>query len=257
LRALAQHPDVGETYATIGILRLNQGETRAAVRAFQESVTRVPLLAEAHEYLGRLLCEAGRVEEGMRRLDLALRLEPESVNARWERARTLALLGDRAAADLEITRATAIAGNEIAGVYPRIRFALWWQDRPIAGRVVRVLEDTLDEPDAISARPLMPMLKAITEGQSIDGTFHYLQAFTNLSAGSPRQRAFYWQLNTEFFCVSDQLEEAFEALEKSAALTLNDLLWLDRCPPLAKLRDDPRFARIRALVAARVAEIFA
>ena len=53
------------------------GEWRAAARELKQAVTRGPGLAEAHATLGRLLSEIGALDEGTRRLEAALALDPK------------------------------------------------------------------------------------------------------------------------------------------------------------------------------------
>src|SRR5262249_35773500 len=99
LRALATNPHIGETFNTIGVLRLHQGELRAAVRAFEEAAARSPRLAEPHSYIGRLLAESGKLPEAEARLNQALRLDPKDYYAASELSRIAALNGDWDRAD--------------------------------------------------------------------------------------------------------------------------------------------------------------
>jgi serine/threonine-protein kinase len=256
LRALAIDSSIGETFSTIGILRLQHGETRAAVRAFQEALARSPLHAEAHEYLGRLLCECGYPDEGLRRLDLAVRLEPNSVNGHWERARTFALLGDRPRAEQAVAR--SLAGTRLGAgqIFQRARLAMWWSDRKMAEEI----RDDL--PHADIALPIMRdslarLMDAASRGEPLADQVAIFSQLVAPEAASPRQRAFSHQIATEFFCAGGRVEEALASLSKSADLALIDVLWMDRCPPLSLIRDDPRFAQARAVVAARAAEAWA
>jgi len=255
IRALAIDSSIGETYNTIGILRLQQGETRAAVRAFQEAIARSPLLAEAHEYLGRLLCECGLAEEGLRRLDLAIRLEPGSVAGHWERARTFALLGDREKAEAALERAASSSGMSTANVTQRARLALWWQDDDMAQKLIQDLE-TNTTPLPLVRDHMLPLLKAVLNHEPLGTQANFFNLLAANLTGSARQRAFFHQLSAEFYSAAGMHEEALRAIEGGANLPLVDILWLDRCPVLAPLRSDPSFARSRAVIAARAAEAF-
>ncbi len=253
LRALAVDASIGETFDTIGILRLQQGETRAAVRAFQEAVARSPLLAEAHEYLGRLLCECGHPDEGLRRLDLAIRLDPNSVAGHWERARTYALLGDREKAEAGLARSLAVADSAVAQVLQRARLALWWKDRAMAQRLVQDLAH-IDLPIASVRDNLVPLLERAAAGEPLGEGVTMFRVIADTSNSSLRQRAFFRQISVEFYCAATMWTEALEALETAADLPLVDVLWMDHCPLLAPLRDDAVFARCRAMIASRAAE---
>lgn len=73
---------------------------------------------------------------------------------------------------------------------------------------------------------------------------------------SPKQRAQLRQLCCEVFCARGAWERAMEYLREGAAATLVDLEWVDWCPLLHGLRAHEGFARCRAQVAARSAEIW-
>jgi len=255
LRALSIDGTIGETYDTIGVLRLQFGETRAAVRAFQEAIARSPLLAEAHEYLGRLLCECGYTEEGLRRLDLAARLEPQSVAAHFERARTYALLGDRERAEACLGRSLALGATGSAQIFQRARLALWWSDKDM---LLSLSEDLERSPhvNPLIQQTMLPLVRDAVNGRPFGSELDAFRMFSAMASGSPRQRTFFLQLSAEMLSHAGRLAEALEALNATTELPLIDILWLDRCPVLAPLRDDPAFARVRAIVAARAAEAF-
>jgi hypothetical protein len=101
---------------------------------------------------------------------------------------------------------------------------------------------------------LYKMMDASSRGEPLADQVSLFSRLIGPDAASPRQRAFSHQIATEFFCAAGRHEEAIAALTKSADLALIDVLWMDRCPVLGPIRDDPRFARARALVAARGAE---
>ena len=254
LRALATDASIGETFATIGILRLQHGEMRAAVRAFHEALARSPLLAEAHGYLGRLLAESGHVDEAMRRLDLSIRLEPDSLPAYWEKARTQALIGDLPAALATIQSGIAF-GGPLSGVYSHARFVMWYRDKTMAREVIQLVE-SIEHPGGLARVVMVPILDAFARDAPLHSVIDLFRQFADEVSASPRQRSFFFQLSTEYYAVAGMPEAALASLEKAAALPLIDLLWLDRCPALDTLRDDARFARARASVARTVAELW-
>ncbi|MEO7092022.1 MAG: protein kinase, partial [Polyangiales bacterium] len=254
LRALATDASIGETFATIGILRLQHGEMRAAVRAFHEALARSPLLAEAHGYLGRLLAESGHVDEALRRLDLSMRLEPDSLPAYWEKARTQALIGDLPGAEATIDLGVKIGGL-VSGVYSRTRFVMWFHDKEMARKVIKTIEGT-GETGVLARQVMLPILDAFANDRPLGDVINLFRQFADEVSASPRQRAFFFQLSAEYYAVAGMPEEAMTSIEKAAVLPLIDLLWLDRCPALDRLRADPRFGRARATVATRVAELW-
>jgi len=253
LRALATDPTIGETFHTIAALRLYEGDARGAVRALQEALTRAPLHAEAHQNLGKLLVETGYVEEGLRRLDLALRLDPNLLLTLFELARTHALLGDRAAA-LTALETAAQRGGEFASVFPRLRLVIWWKDRELAAKTAALLENNKS---GASWDRALPMVRALANGEYWPGAAPVFEKLTNDARGAPKHRAFMFELAAEYHGAFEHREACLDAVERGAELPMLDVFWLDKCPSLACVRDDPRFQKARATVAARAAAVWA
>lgn len=251
LRALALDADVGEVFEGIAILRLQQGELRAAALAFQEAVSRSPLAVEAHFYLGRLLCESGHTDEGLRHLDLALRLQPRHALAHAERLRTLALLGDRPAAEAYAARPELERGQTAT----KLRLALWWQDHDRLRALAVALER--DAATGLSAFvPILPAIRALERLEDLGPVIAALRAQLPHLAAAPRFRTFMGQLLVELLGATGDLTGALTELRTIAELPLVDVLWFDGCPVLAALRKEPGFAAARAIVAARAASMW-
>jgi len=73
---------------------------------------------------------------------------------------------------------------------------------------------------------------------------------------APRFRTFMGQILVELLAAAGDFDTALAELEVIAELPLVDVLWLDGCPLLAALRKEPRFAAVRAVVAARAASMW-
>jgi len=252
LRALAIDPTLAETYCAIGVLRTEQGEIRAALRAFEEALVRNPVLAEAHAGIAILLAETGKVEEAMRRFDDALRSEPGLFQAWAERGRLRALLGDRAGAEQDLAQAGAIGGSHTA--YVMVRLVVWWGDRAQAAG----LADELERAKTGAAwEAAVPGLRAFSRGELPPEPARVL--FDRLAPYSqlvPRNACRMLEIAAEFLAAMDHNELALEWLERATTLPFVNILWLDRCVCLDGLRGDPRFAKVRGLVAARAADVW-
>ena len=255
LRALALEPNLGETYNTLGLLRLNHGELRASVHAFREAITRAPLLAEPNEYLGRLLCESNRTEEGLRRLELGTKLDPKQSASYFERARTLALLGDRIGAETALAIADEVVGSSAASAFRRARLALWWREDEVTLRLADDIEQRAHQGDVFHRAKLSPVLRVLARGEKLE---QVLDPFVETIRGtaSMRQRCFFYQLLAEFLLRAGERSRALDAIEAAGELPLIDLLWLDRAVLLDDVRAEPRFAQVRAITASRVAAIW-
>src|SRR6185503_13495202 len=64
-RSLALNAANPRALYNLGMARLALGEREAAASAFREAIRLQPQLAEAHFYLGNLLCDDDRVDEGL------------------------------------------------------------------------------------------------------------------------------------------------------------------------------------------------
>ena len=251
IRALAADSTIGETFLSIAHLRLHQGELRAAVRALQDALSRSPLLGEAHADLGRLLCETGHVEAGMRRLELAHRLDPRQAMTYIERSRTHALLGDREAAERVLVAGEAVCGT-LGVILLRLRLVIWWGDREGASKLA---DQLASQPTGASWERAGPLLRQFAAGVAIPDAVEMFRTLTSPRA-APRHRCMMYEIAAEYFGAMGMREETLAALEEASELPFLDVLWLDRCPSLDGMRGDPRFARVRAVTAARAAELW-
>jgi serine/threonine-protein kinase len=59
----------------------------------------------------------------------------------------------------------------------------------------------------------------------------------------------------EVLLATGALDRARAVLTDVVAIGLHDLAWLDRCPLVAPLRGEARFAELRAVVATRAATV--
>ena len=69
--------------------------------------------------------------------------------------------------------------------------------------------------------------------------------------------AFVWQAQAEACAFTGERARALVALESASRAAVFDRAWLDRCPILDGLRDEPRFAAVAGEVARRSAAILA
>ena len=77
-KALQLDPDLGEAYATLGLLRQQQGDWQAAEQAYQTAIALQPSYARVFRLYGRLRRGQGRIEESTEFLEKALVLDPYS-----------------------------------------------------------------------------------------------------------------------------------------------------------------------------------
>lgn len=68
---------------------LDEGKVPAAIWAYQRVLSREPKNAEALTHLGLILYQGGHMDQGLARLDEALRVDPKYAHAHWDRAHML------------------------------------------------------------------------------------------------------------------------------------------------------------------------
>ncbi len=256
LRALAANPHIGETFNTIGILRLHQGDLRAAVRAFEEASARSPELAEPHSYVGRLLSEAGRTSEAEARLALAMRLDPDDQYAPSELSRIAALNGDFDRADALLEDALARNGQRIVRA-TQARYALWRGDMTRLNELITEIDRSEDPAFSLVKRVFVPIWRAFVVGDVLGPEDPRLGLLETTASGTSMRMTTFWnQMLAETYARLGQAHAAIASIEKAVGRALVDVRWLDRCVLLDDLRADARFARARTATASRAASLW-
>jgi hypothetical protein len=74
---------------------------------------------------------------------------------------------------------------------------------------------------------------------------------------SPRTRIFFSQISAEFSGWRGHHEVAMTSVERAVRAGLYDVCWMERCPPLAPVRGQPRFQELLAEVQERAAPLVA
>jgi serine/threonine-protein kinase len=237
--AVALGPHLGDSWAALYSVHMNAGDPIASARALREGVAHAPKSAQLQEMLGRILLEIGDARQAISRLEAALSFDPTAVAPEFELARAHALLGDWAKCDEILTRPSLNAGT---GAISRARFALW-----------RALPPPVP-PDATPANSYQRLWCQILTTRALDeGQRAFMNERTTTAAG--RLRALFWQRNAEVLAFVGEHEAALRAVFGAIDAGLIDILWVDRCPLLADLRTDPRWAELRTRVVERVRPI--
>ncbi|MBK7825048.1 hypothetical protein [Nannocystis sp.] len=64
------------------------------------------------------------------------------------------------------------------------------------------------------------------------------------------------QVGIELYAASGLIEAALDVLERLPGQPFVDVGWMDHCPALAKIRGAGRFGQVRAVIAARAANLW-
>jgi serine/threonine-protein kinase len=249
LDALAADPDAADAHFARAQVELHRGRPVTAAVCFRAAIAHEPLMAEAHEWLGRMLLEAGFRVDALARFDEAAALAPiEAVG--WGLGIAAALEGRWDEVDRMIEQ---LRGIGVDGGRPyRLRLASW-RGRLDAER------DTYDELAAMTS-------KRTFERELVLALYDPVRPWTarrdqivamvvDSTLASARRRAFLGQIGAEGAGAAHDVDTCIKLLLHCNTYGLFDLPWLDRCPLLASVRGEPRFAIIRADVAARAEAI--
>jgi eukaryotic-like serine/threonine-protein kinase len=247
VRAAPENPDVLLTQA---LLQLLEGDPVASAGTCRRVLELAPDNVEARELAARLLLEAGEIEVALPMLEQVLRDEPTLGQAQSEIVRGYALLGDFERV-LELLSTAAVDSAAYNGGLFRARLATWSPD------VAKTIGMVVIPPDAPQFSPwaYARVMKMLCEGEPVEDL---LRAFADYADRPDRLRRFFTlahQMLAEARGYLGQNEGAIEHVERAAAADLFDLGWVDRCPPLAALRDEPRFIAARATVAEKARHV--
>jgi len=248
--SVAGAPTLAETQLAIARLAVQDGRFRDAANAMNEALRIAPTYAEAHEYVGSIMCEAGQPARGMAHLRLAAELDPGGSVGMVVTARHRALEGDRAQAEVLLEKLRADALAPVNGLrVTAVRIAAWFGDD-------ERLRQLVHEPATqIDGGPLFASLLAAYLGD-ISPVDTFAAVEQGLENANPRFRTMIYQFATEALCRNGELERGWEALTRAANDILVDLHWLDRCPLLAPLRTHEGYLALRQQVKARAEAIW-
>jgi TolB-like protein len=245
-------PRLGETHSALANVRLHEGDPVAAAASVMRALSLAPLLPDAHEMRARLLAEVADPTETLEAAARAVQLEPRLAHLRHTIVgRAYAMLGDWD----EVDRVLGAPPSEDNGAslywLARTRLAVW---KGSDDAIACVLEETVRAP-AFSTNVLVrSVCQSMKERRVPDALLAYLRTRAD-TAPTVRIRSFWLQVATEMKTYVGDLPAALADVESSVNLGLFDVMWTDRCPVLAPLRELPRWKDVRATVAERAARV--
>lgn len=239
----------GETAAAIHArtsIAFALGESVECARQARRALRLAPSQLGAHIMLADVLLDIGRLPDAERRLEIALALNPRYVLSWTLKARLLAHQG-RWDEFLTLVDGTLA---ELRYRSPHVaRLLLWHPDPAALARLARVYAVNADN----LPRGLCQVGQALTnfglgrgDRRAVLDTFVGQPGFTH-----PRHARFVLQARCELACVLGDTEQALALLAEADAHALHDWSWIEGCPLLAPLRDDPRFIELRGRVRLR------
>ena len=256
-QVLASNPSQPQAVVALAFIHLTDIDLDAVCLHLNRANRLAPNSVEALELMGRLLLESQRVEAGMKILSRALAIDPEITLAKHTLARVHALLGDYDAFVELLGRVPAHPHEQIGFFLTIGRVACWQPDRAIRDDFVSRLraEGAPEAQRAVSALVSIVTTSAITAEDMVAMDRALPVANTSYSR---RRVAFHGQVRCELMLSCGMIEQGIAELKLATENGLNDLLWLDRCPVLDRIRSRPELVEVRRQVEARakrVAEI--
>jgi TolB-like protein len=247
-RAVETAPDLAETHFARATLAVQDGAFTEAVRGFVKATEAAPTFAHAHEYLSQLQCEGGNIDDGVERARLAVAIDPSLVLAMLQVARVSALRGDLDAWTRTLARFEGHPHFQFPALIARARVAAWYGDHEQIREVVRRSHGAALGPNRLAVTFVTGSLLGEYSREQIREQVDRLLSFGQ----SPRLSTTTCQVAAEVFAQRGYLDDALDMLERAVQLRLIDVDWLERCPALAPLRDQPRFIKVRRQLAERV-----
>ncbi|WP_437996565.1 protein kinase [Sorangium sp. So ce185] len=250
-RSIALAPSLGEPWVALATVRFSASDPIGAVPALRKALQRAPSLAKAHELLGRILLEAGLVDEAVFRLDTALSLDPGELFPRWELARGRALVGDWAGAGVLLDTPAEDPSSRFHKAIMRARFGLW---RGAPYPIDDLLPSSAENVPVQYARIYRDVLAT---SRLSDEQRAYLRAKSDGSEPGSRLRPLFLQMEAEILAFLGEDDALFRTLASAVEAGLFDALWMQRCAVLDRARSSARFAPLRARVEERAAAVVA
>jgi serine/threonine protein kinase len=239
-RALAAAPHLGEARVALAAYLLNIGDAAGAARETRAALATAPSLADAHDLCGRLLVEAGALDEGIAHLRTARISEPRLAMTALDLARALVLRGDREESEEVLSRVPEDAGTANLYWVMRGRLALWTRDTERAKR----WHSELVARGNVFAGALAML--AIASGQSLEAPqFIVLQEHAKAPGSATRRRSFFGQVAAEIRAFLGDADACLAAMDVADSNGLFDVTWLDRCPLLDFVHGHERFASVK------------
>jgi eukaryotic-like serine/threonine-protein kinase len=245
-RAIRVAPQVAAVRVAKAQHDLVHGEVVLAAAQFRDVLRSTPDSAEALDLSGRLLAEAGAMDEGIARIRHAGDLDPTLASGSYEVGRLEALRGNRDASDAAFGDDPKQPGLTVLYWLNRCRATLWQRDTERA----RIWRDALSERTDLVG-PVLIMLDAVLGKTPAEAFLQLVESRVTQTSPLKRRRAYFCVIAADFTGALGREDDALAALEHADDAGTVDLSWFDLSPSIAHLRARPRFVAIRDRVAAR------
>jgi serine/threonine-protein kinase len=248
-RAIESAPGQGEPWTALGALRWNvEDDAPGAIRAVKRALLVAPSLGEANDLAGRLLLEAGEIDEAMALLERALWLDPSIPFARIDLMRAAAFKRQWARVE-EVFEAREDAEWQAQARISLLRYRLWRRDTTVPQEP---LPAVADDRSTLYVRVLEDLFKT---GSLSEHARRFLSEGVDRLPPRARGRRLLSQIATELHVYAEDDEGAQRYLALSVDAGLLDRSWIEHNPLLKRYRGQAWFEAARATIGERAARI--
>jgi TolB-like protein/predicted Ser/Thr protein kinase len=246
--AVRMAPQLAEAHFALAQVKLHEPDLPGTAASLVRALSLSPLLPDAHQLRARLLSEVGSPRESIEAAHRAMQLEPRFSHLRFDvQARAHAMLGEWNLVDYGEPPTEVEAAN----LYwiMATRFTMWKRD-PAAAKLLAERLTALDA-GSVLARMFVgwifdkkiptPERARLDERKAAEGI-------------TRRMRVFWNQLGAEMRIYVG--EKPMDDVRRAVDLGLVDIAWMDGCPLLDDLRNEPGFAEMRETVATRARIVY-
>jgi tetratricopeptide (TPR) repeat protein len=231
---------LADTHVARGLLQLRDADFAAGVRSLTEAVRLDPRHARAHEHLGRIECEAGHAERGVRRILGALSLDPAFRAALSLVGRAYALRGRVDLLDEALALSATMGPVTYEEAVLEARFACWWGDKARASKLLSKLGE-LSVGSPLPLQTATSIARATLDHSELWGLREQFRQPLTLGRRLLLSRT---QAAAEVEGAIGDPMQSLDLLEQADQAGLVDIEWLAHCPAFEVVRDHERFERV-------------
>jgi tetratricopeptide (TPR) repeat protein/predicted Ser/Thr protein kinase len=226
-----------DTRVSRALLQLREADYQGGITSLAHALRLDPRHARAHEQLGRIECEAGHADRGIRRLLGTVAMDPSVRPALAIVGRAHALRGQVDLLDETLAFSATLGPLTYEEAVLEARFACWWGNQERAARLLARLDEAIVGP-SIAFRFAAGIARATIDHEAL---WSLRALYRSTTTSSRRLHLSRLQSAAEVEGALGDPLLSLQALETANTLGLIDVEWLARCPALDVLRDFERF----------------
>jgi eukaryotic-like serine/threonine-protein kinase len=247
----------GEAYLASAQLHFNLGDAEKGASELARALVRAPMSAQSHELAGKILIEIEGAAQARQHYETARGLDPgRSLIIDNDLARLDALERKWADADRRVAQLMTDPDTSLMqlGHIANARLTAWRGRRDVLNETATTFLSRV----STNANAIFRVIIEIQEKEQISEPIWTMAVRAQLPPNRPvRQFLMRLQIFCEIAALLNQTDYAMEALTRLTDMGLMDVAWMDNCPLLEKLVEQPGYAKLRRRVGERAARVLA